>query len=209
MLCVCLSRGLRAISSILGQDGAGKTIAFIPNAGDPYEDPYFVEESRKRIEVQGFNVINVDLKEVTGPADLTNRMRGCDAVFVAGGNTFWLLQMLRSKGLVTPLKQMVEAGLPYFGESAGAVILYSDIEPAAMIDDPAVAPDLDSTAGLSLVGFFTLPHVDREKYADLFDKFVQKNKADHSIVKIRDDQAIVTRDGSTYEIIDSPIDEIE
>ncbi len=191
--------------NILSAREHGTKIAFIPNAGDTYENPYFVTESRLRIEAQGLKPTTLDLNYITDPKQFTNALEECDAVFVAGGNTFWLLHMLQSKKLTGILRNKIFNGLPYFGESAGAVILYNDIAPASAIDDPSAAPNLESTEGLGLVDFFTLPHVDREKYAELFDNFIQANQSNHKIVKLRDDQALITKDGTEYSIVESPV----
>ncbi|MGH7358640.1 MAG: dipeptidase PepE [Candidatus Rokuibacteriota bacterium] len=43
-----------------------------------------------------------------------------EAVFVGGGNTYALLRRLRQAGLLGPLRERVQAGLPYIGASAGA-----------------------------------------------------------------------------------------
>jgi dipeptidase E len=43
-----------------------------------------------------------------------------EAVLVGGGNTYALLRRLRQSGILGPLRERVEAGLPYLGASAGA-----------------------------------------------------------------------------------------
>src|SRR5262245_7359509 len=43
-----------------------------------------------------------------------------EALFVGGGNTYALLGRLRQAGLLGPLRERVQGGLPYVGTSAGA-----------------------------------------------------------------------------------------
>ena len=46
--------------------------------------------------------------------------RHLDAIFVGGGNTYLLLQRLRSSGLLRDIRRIVRAGVPYIGASAGS-----------------------------------------------------------------------------------------
>ncbi len=209
MYILCLSKGVEAIKRAVdeGQLPTNARLGFIPTAGDAYENPYFVQESRTRLEMLGFELVELDLTNEASYR-LSEKLGSVDGVYVAGGNTFYLLDQLHKKQLYGPLINRVKSGLLYFGESAGAVLLCQSIEPAKAIDDPAKAPDLAGYSGLGLIDFFPLPHVDREKYKDAFDTFRQEYKSMIKIVECRDDQAILTRDGITYEILDSPISSI-
>jgi dipeptidase E len=210
MYILCLSRGLDAINQWLADyAGPPPTVAFMPNAGDTYADPYFVEESRRRLELLGFATHIVDLRRINSGDEFAHALSTCQAVFASGGNSFNLVYELQRSGSLGALRDAVQNGLPYFGESAGAAILYESVEPFAMIDDPQDVPQLTSMEALGLVDFMTLPHVNREKYRDLFDRFYQAQSPSHRIIKIRDDQAILTHDGSSLEILDSPISPLD
>lgn len=200
-----LSKGLEAIKLSL-QEGLlpNKTIGFIPTAGETYENPYFVEESRIRLKGLGLKVVEVDVTNKTRD-ELIETLNSVDGIFVAGGNSFWLMQQLQEKQLMSVIQDLVKQGKPYFGESAGAVILYSTIEPIKPIDDPQDAPELQSYEALNLVDFIALPHIDREKYKAVMNKFLEDNEDKYKIVPFRDDQAIITRDGTHFEIVDSSI----
>ncbi len=205
MYILCLSRGLDAIKNWKKEARSDAPIAFIPNAGDTYADPYFVHESEQRLQLLGLQTRTIDLRKVNSSSEFEEQMSDCSGIFVAGGNSYNLLNELYRSGSFSPLKRLVSEGFPYFGESAGAVILYRSIEPVAMIDDPQDVPNIISTDAFDLVDFITLPHIDREKYSDLFESFYEKFSPAHKIVRIRDDQAIITEDGSNFRIIPSPI----
>ncbi|MCF8588353.1 Type 1 glutamine amidotransferase-like domain-containing protein [Gordonia liuliyuniae] len=81
-----------------------------------------------------------------------------DAVYVGGGNTFALWHELTESGTAALLDERVRAGLPYIGLSAGSVIAGPDIEPAGLLDDPADAPGLSSTAGFGWIPQVPVPH---------------------------------------------------
>lgn len=205
---MCLSKGLTAIQQPIDQGLLpNKKIGFIPTAGEPYENPYFVEESRQRLKLHGLELIEIDVSNQER-TNLIQLLESVDGIYVAGGNTFWLLQQLTKKGLVEHIREQVKAGKPYFGESAGAVLLANTIETAASIDDPQDATELTSYDGLGLINFFPLPHVGKEKYKPLFDKLIEEYKDTVKIVQYTDEQAIIIKNGTEYEIVDSPIEEI-
>lgn len=205
---MCLSKGLSAVKQAIDKGVLpNKLLGFVPTAGDTYENPYFVEESRTRLRSLGIKLVELDLASETSE-ELKQKLESVDGVYVAGGNTFFLLYHLQQKQLYKLIIERVKAGLPYFGESAGAVLLATSIEPAKPIDDPGDAPQLKSYEGLGLINFFPLPHVDKEKYKSVFDQFMNDNQDSLTIVRYRDDQAVLTRDGSNYEILPSSITEI-
>lgn len=205
---MCLSKGLSAIQQPIDNGLLpSKKIGFIPTAGETYENPYFVQESRERLKLHGLELVEIDVSN-QGRAGLIKALESVDGIYVAGGNTFWLLQQLIKKGLVEYIREQVKAGKPYFGESAGAVLLANTIETAASIDDPQDATELTTYEGLSLIDFFPLPHVGKEKYKPLFDELIEDYKDKVKIVQYTDEQAIITRDGTSYEIVDSPIENL-
>ncbi|MGE5222441.1 MAG: Type 1 glutamine amidotransferase-like domain-containing protein [Omnitrophica WOR_2 bacterium] len=57
-----------------------------------------------------------------------------DAVYIGGGNTFYLLKELRTYGLDRALVEFARQGKPIYGGSAGAIILGSDITSCEHID---------------------------------------------------------------------------
>lgn len=208
MYIMCLSKGVGAMEGSIS-DGIlpTKTLGFIVTAGEPYKDPYFVDESRLRLQQIGIKLVEIDT--TNSPRNtIINQINTVDGVFVAGGNTFYLLQQLRAKNIDEFITEKVKNGMPYFGESAGAVLLTKSIEPATALDNPKEAPNLTDYTGLNLTNFFPLPHSDREKYHEIFAKFVADNEKVIDIVKYNDDQAILTNDGKNYEILTSEISKL-
>ena len=209
MYIMCLSRGLDAMINWIDEFDPVTPIAFIPNAGDTYENPYFVEESKKRIELLGLKTKVIDLRTLQSAQEFSSAINSCSGIFVAGGNTFNLLRELYRTGSLEVLRDAIKGGLPYFGESAGAVLLYKTLAPVEMIDSPDDVPGFDKREALGIVDFITLPHINREKYAELFSNFYNQYSGNHRIERIRDDEALITRDGKSIEKINSAIREIE
>ncbi|MBI1376634.1 MAG: hypothetical protein GC157_04015 [Frankiales bacterium] len=80
------------------------------------------------------------------PAELAD----VDVLFVAGGNTFDLLDHVQRTGWLAPTREHVLAGGAYYGGSAGAVLAGADIDVASFAD-PNDAGVTD-TRGLDLLG---------------------------------------------------------
>ena len=66
-------------------------VAFVTTASQCYDDKDFVYEDRDVLRQMGFSIIDVDVA-VTQGNSLQKLLDTVDIVFVAGGNTFYLLQ---------------------------------------------------------------------------------------------------------------------
>jgi dipeptidase E len=73
-----------------------------------------------------------------------------DAVYIGGGNTFWLRHQFRETGFDRPLLEYVAAGGIVYGTSAGAIIFGKDIAIAGDIMDPDIV-GLGDTSGYDLL----------------------------------------------------------
>lgn len=71
-----------------------------------------------------------------------------DAVYLGGGNTFYLLQQLRRFRLDLALDDFITRGNPVYGGSAGAIVLGYDISSCAHIDENIIG--LTDFSGLDL-----------------------------------------------------------
>ncbi|HSC47172.1 MAG TPA: dipeptidase PepE [Gammaproteobacteria bacterium] len=81
-------------------------------------------------------------------------LAAAEALVVAGGNTFRLLQQLQALKLLGPLRERVQSGVPYLGWSAGSNLACPTIRTTN--DMPAAWPDGGDALGL--VPFQINPH---------------------------------------------------
>ena len=177
-----------------GKQFAELKVAFIPTAAGIYEDKWFVIKDRKQLIDLGINVRDVDINGKT-PQKVASELSGCDIIFVAGGNTFYLLQKIRESGVDQVIKKMVESGVIYIGSSAGSIVVGPSLEPIKASDDPSQAPQLKSFEGLGFVDFVVLPHSGKEKYLAKHNALAEEYKDQYKLIPITDEQAIAVENG--------------
>lgn len=135
----------------------GGRVAYIGDAARTVADAPFARQEREAITGLGATV--VDLPLATTPLrDIGAVLRDVDGVYVAGGETFDLLHVLRSTGADRLVVDAVRAGLAYASSSAGSIVAGPSIGPSAVMDDPAVAPGLTDYRGLGLTQRVIVPH---------------------------------------------------
>jgi len=89
-----------------------------------------------------------------------------DAIYMMGGNSFYLAKKMYEYGFATPLKKALDTGVFYIGSSAGSIVAGATLAPAAVYGDEPV-DDKDYPC-LNLVNAAILPHAEKrvEEYAD-------------------------------------------
>lgn len=195
-----VSNTIEKLLEILPKPSNELTVAFIPTAADPYEDKWFVEDDRNKLKEKSFNLKDIDIKGKTR-RELEDDLKDIDIVFVAGGNTFYLLEKARESGFDEIVKELVQKGVIYVGSSAGATFVCPTIEPVKTLDDPSKAPSLKSFEGLNLVDFVILPHYGKEKYKAKYEKIIKEyGNLGFKLIPLTDEQAIIV-EGENYRII--------
>lgn len=181
--------------------GAGTSIGFVGTAGDVYEDAWWIQDSREQLRLLGFKVTDLSLNDGETHA-LSQTCRELDAIFVAGGNTYFLLQQIRIARFDRILADFLERGGLYVGVSAGSIVMCPDIDITAEPDQRAAAPHLTSTAGLGFVPFAVLPHAgtDDQRFIDHHSAVLQRKQTNTPIIRITDDEAIFV-DGQGMHVV--------
>jgi dipeptidase E len=92
--------------------------------------------------------------------ELLPELLSAEAIHLTGGNTFYFLKWLKSRGVLESLRQYSASGGVLIGVSAGAILMTPDVEPGQLCGDRLVS-DLPDWQGLGLVDFHFLPHLER------------------------------------------------
>jgi dipeptidase E len=126
-----------------------RRVLFIPYAGVSRS---YAEMGERVAPV--FAELGYELSCIDKAGDPLAALAAAEAVAVSGGNTFRLLQLLQTTGLLPALRERARAGLPYIGWSAGSNVACPTIRTTN--DMPIVWPaDLGA---LGLVPFQINPH---------------------------------------------------
>lgn len=182
--------------------GDSLSVAVIPNAWDVYPDERRQEEVEKTVAQftsLGFKVDLTDLRTVTDGA-LQDELAKHSLVWTMGGNSFYLNEQVRKSGMAGFIKQLLEDGLVYGGESAGAVLACPTLHGVELLDDPKKASKT-IWDGLKLVDFGIVPHWGMDKYAELLEKCKAEMEKHIQVKTISNDQAIVVEDGK-FKLVD-------
>lgn len=159
-------------------------IIFIPTASRTEHEMKYVEKSRQEL-------VNLGITNIT-PLNLdrkvsTDEINNADAIYICGGNTFYLLQKIRESGLDQLLPGF--GGL-YVGVSAGSIVVGPNIEVSAPWDENDV--NLSDTTGMKIVDFAVISHYQRKDQTIVNEL---KNRADYEIVELTDNQAVLVENG--------------
>jgi dipeptidase E len=185
---------LQLLMPRLKQSSQSLKVAFVPTAAGLDEKPWWQTNDRNKLQELGFNVTDVNL-DAGFAADA---LSSYDMVFVAGGNTFYLLQQAQQVGFLDAVRRHVSAGKWYVGSSAGSVLAGPDIGPVHFVDNPEDAPELRTTMALGLIPEVVIPHanlVDRE--AGIDSCIAECRKLGLKPLPIHDKQAVLVQDGKS------------
>jgi len=190
-----LYESIELVKKFLDKNTESKKILFIPTAANVEEYKKYMHLTQKAFEDFGYEVENFDVS-VFSEEIAKEKLSEAKIVFISGGNTFYLLQELKRKNLITYLKERIENGLLYIGESAGSVIAAPDIEYASVIDDETVATELDDYTGLNLVDFYIVPHFEEEPFVESSRNTVELYKDKLDLKLINNKEAILVENNN-------------
>ena len=178
-----LYESIELVKKFLDKNTESKKILFIPTATNIDEYKKYIHLTQKAFEDFGYEVENFDIS-IFSEEIAKEKLSQAKIVFISGGNTFYLLQELKRKNLTSYLKERIENGLLYIGESAGSVIATPNIEYASIVDDKTLATELNDYTGLNLVNFYIVPHFEEEPFVESSRKTVElyKNKLDLKLI---------------------------
>ena len=190
-----LYESIKLVKKFLDKNTESKKILFIPTATNVDEYKKYIHLTQKAFEDFGYEVENFDVS-IFSEEIAKEKLSEAKIVFISGGNTFYLLQELKRKNLITYLKERIENGLLYIGESAGSVIAAPDIEYASVIDDKTVATELDDYTGLNLVDFYIVPHFEEEPFVESSRNTVELYKDKLDLKLINNKEAILVENNN-------------
>jgi len=168
----------------------GKTVTFIPTASIVEAVTFYVKSGRKALEKMGLIVDELEIS-TAAQTDIADKLARNDYIYVSGGNTFFLLQELKRCGADKIIREQVNAGKLYIGESAGSIVAAPDITYAAAMDSMKKAPGLENCAGLGLVDFYTVPHCTNVPFKRAAEKIIAQYGETLTLRPISNNEALL------------------
>jgi dipeptidase E len=147
----------------------GKKLVFIDTAAEiETGDKGWLDDDRKSLVRVGFLVTDYTISNKTKD-ELARDLAVYDAIYVSGGNTFYLLQQAQLSGFIDVIRDLViNKEKTYIGTSAGSIIAGPDTYPTFRLDNASLAPELNGYKGFKLVNFCILPHWGSEHFKALY-----------------------------------------
>lgn len=185
------SKYLSGLAQVLPDAPERVRVVFVPTAGSCFPDAAWIDRERSWFTSNGFPVRDLELVDAS-PSSVDAALRAADLVYVAGGNTYFLLYHMQQTRFWDAISN---TGIIYVGVSAGAIVAGPDIAHIADLDDRALAPGLTDTTGAGIVKDRILPHYDDGRYRPTIDRILGAWPYHTPATTLDDDQAIVVHNG--------------
>jgi len=165
------------------------TVAFITTASKQESDTSYVDKDRIIMRELGFNVEEIDI-EGKKERQLMKLLELKDIIFVEGGNTFYLLKVMRESGFEKVMKKLLKHGKVYIGASAGSIVVGRTVKTAGWRDADKNIVGLKNLKGLSFVPFDIFVHY-RPEDKDVILQKLPKPRQRKKLKILTDDQALL------------------
>ena len=193
----CAEKTLEKLIPLLPKSPHQMKVAFIPTAGDVYNKTPWIDDDRAKLLELGFQIDDVDIKNQT-VEKLKEKLDNTDIIFVAGGNTIYLLEQMQKSKCMNLIRDKVNNGMIYIGSSAGSIIAGPSVETDKVYEDTEdYKVTLNSYDGLHLVDFVVIPHENKSDYVPYHQRILEQFKDKYQFKVLKDNQAILVSGNDT------------
>ena len=190
------------VQNFLTQNNVQK-ILFIPTAANVEEYRGYVDEGIAALKEDGYDVTVLDI--ATAPHSKSVQViKNSGCLCISGGNTFYLLQELKRNGLLDLIKQKVQDGMLYIGESAGAIIACPDISYNQIMDDKTITTELTNYSGMGLVDYYVLPHNGEFPFVETTAQTIKVYGEKINLIPLNNSQAVIV-ENEDFSILTEPL----
>lgn len=95
--------------------------------GEGEKTQLFIEKVKNTIIENGYSIEDIDIKD-KNEEEIRNFFQDKNIVHIEGGNTYYLLKIIRETGFGKILNDLLNEGKVYIGTSAGAYVMCPTIE---------------------------------------------------------------------------------
>ena len=170
-------------SIISKEELESKRVLYITTAsdGEKDDDKSWMDEEYKTIVDLGLNESNIIEYKIGNNINIDD----FDIIYMMGGNTFYLLDIIRKTRFDKIIVDFINKGKIYIGSSAGSEILGNSIDVALGYDENNV--NMIDFTGLKIVNALIVPHSNRK------EEFISelKNKTKENVITLYDGDGII------------------
>jgi dipeptidase E len=201
----------KALFELVGKKAEDTSVVFIPTASNIESgDKGWLIDDLVNLKKQGFK--SIDIADISAIEEKVwkPRFETADVLFFEGGETYYLMEWINRSGLASLLPEYLKSKV-YVGVSAGSMAASKDL--ALTTSQIVYEEDLNQTenmAGLNLVDFYFLPHLNSPWFKNLREDFIRKATVDmkeriyamddQSALKIVDGKVEVVSEGKWFVI---------
>jgi dipeptidase E len=142
-------------------------VLFIANPADPFKNKYWVNKDRKAFLSKGFQVEDIDLREVSS-AEFKKILKRFDILHICGGSAIYILKLLKDKKMLKVIKNALENNqIIYTGTSAGSMIMAPNISFCSDDEDEQEAGMVGKLKDFNAIGlspFYIMCHAQEKDY---------------------------------------------
>lgn len=179
------------ILKTLPQSSRQLRLLHVTTASVPKLNKTYIDEERKKLMKMGFTVEDVDIGG-KNEEELRLILKDKDVIYVAGGNTYYLLKRIKESGFDVVVKECINNGVLYIGVSAGSYVACPTIEQHNWKHLGSDQFGLEGLSAMDLVPFLIFAHFE-EKWRELVEKNVVLTR--YPVVALYDTQAVLVEDG--------------
>lgn len=162
-------------------------ILFITTAARRKEELQYVYMSKVELVEMGIKKENIIIFDLNNIPTYKQTLE-YDAIYVCGGNTFYLASKMKESGFDTILKKVVNEGLVYIGVSAGSIFAGPTVKISRDTNDVG----LTDLSGLELTEIVVAVHYDQQEVER--QKQIDKLKQDFKVITLTDKQVLTIID---------------
>ncbi len=167
-------------------------IAYITTASKVAREKTFFENVKNKIIENGYLIYDFDIEGKTKD-EIKYFLKDKNIIHIEGGNTFYLLKIIKEVNFDDVLKESLEEGKIYIGTSAGAYIMCPTIEVSDWNTDGKDRFNVNDFKALNYVPFLIKVHYKEEQK----EKIINKIKTlKYPIRILKDGQGIFCDDGN-------------
>jgi len=177
-------------------------VGYIPNAQDHRTGDIRSDRVKAIFEYLcslGLKVTTIDLREYSDHKLLKHDLSKFDLIWACGGNSFNLRYEMKRSGFENIIRELLEDGIVYGGDSAGAAVVGNTLKGIEIADQPELAKEIIWN-GIGLTDHFILPHVNSPGIGKIVDQIADIHKDDKTMIKLNDAQAFII-DGESEHIV--------